>query len=123
MKIRTNAVVAAAVLACALIASGANSNNSGSNNPNGSGAGRTPPAASANLGASAGDKQVVLTWGSVKRANSYNVYMGTSTNGEDPTPVATNITAITFTKTGLTNGTKYFFKIAAVNSFGTSPPF
>ena len=90
-------------------------------NNNSNGVGRTPPSAPSDLAATSGDKQVVLTWGSVKRASTYNVYMGTSQNGESQTPVATNVGATTFTKTGLTNGVKYFFKITAVNSFGSSP--
>ncbi len=51
----------------------------------------------------------------------YNVYRGTSAGGESATPVATNVTATNFTDTSLTNGTTYYYRVAAVNSAGTSP--
>jgi uncharacterized protein (DUF1800 family) len=79
-----------------------------------------PPPAPTGLAAVAGDKQAVLTWTASTGATSYNVYRGTSANGEASSPVMTGVTALTFTNTGLTNGTTYFFKVAAVNANGTS---
>jgi fibronectin type 3 domain-containing protein len=51
----------------------------------------------------------------------YNVYRGTTPGGEQATPVATNVATTSFTDTGLTNGTTYYYKVAAVNSAGVSP--
>jgi hypothetical protein len=53
------------------------------------------------------------------------VYRGTSSRGEGSTPVATGITSTTitsttYTDTGLTNGTAYYYKVAAVNATGSS---
>ena len=48
----------------------------------------------------------------------YNVYRGTSAGGESATPVAANVTATSFTDTGLINGTTYYYTVAAVNSAG-----
>jgi fibronectin type 3 domain-containing protein len=79
-----------------------------------------PPAAPTGLGATAGNAQVALAWTASSGATGYNVYQGTSSGGESGTPVATGITSTTYTVTGLTNGTEYFFKVAAVNSSGTS---
>jgi hypothetical protein len=84
------------------------------------------PTAPLGLTASAGNASVSLSW-SVPASNGgssitgYNVYRGTSAGGEAGTPVATNVTTTSFTDSGLTNGTTYYYKVAAVNSAGTSP--
>ena len=67
-----------------------------------------------------GNTQVVLTWTAVGGASSYNIYEGTVAGGESTTPVQLGIAGTTDTVSGLTNGTKYYFTIAAVNSSGTS---
>jgi hypothetical protein len=83
-------------------------------------AGGSAPAAPTGLGATAGNTQVSLSWTASSGAASYNVYRGTSAGGESTTPVVTGITGTTYTNTGLTNGTAYYYKVAAVNSAGTS---
>jgi endoglucanase len=79
------------------------------------------PAAPTELAATAGNAQVALTWTASSGAASYNVYRGTTAGGEATTPIATGITSTSYTSTGLTNGTTYYYKVAAVNSAGTSP--
>ena len=80
-----------------------------------------------NLTASAGNASAQLAW-SVPASNGgstitgYNVYRGTSAGGEATTPVATNMASTTFVDSGLTNGTRYFYTVAAVNAAGVSPP-
>jgi len=81
----------------------------------------TPPTVPSTLTATPGDRQITLSWGASTGALSYNVYRGTTADGESTSPIATNITARTFTNTGLSNGTKYFFKVRAVNGAGMSP--
>jgi len=86
-----------------------------------SGGGSTPPtipAAPTGLKATPGNAQVALTWTGSAGATSYNVYRGTSSGGE--TLLASGLTATSYTNTGLTNGTTYFYQVAAVNSGGTS---
>jgi hypothetical protein len=72
------------------------------------------------LTATAGNAQIALKWTADSGANSYNVYRGTKAGGESATPIKTGLTATTFTDTSVTNGTKYFYKVAAVNAVGVS---
>ncbi|MGH8127150.1 MAG: choice-of-anchor tandem repeat GloVer-containing protein [Gammaproteobacteria bacterium] len=78
-----------------------------------------PPAPSS-LVAVPGNASVMLTWIASSGADSYNVYQGTSPGGEAATPVQTGITGISATINGLSNGTVYYFTVAAVNGSGTS---
>jgi fibronectin type 3 domain-containing protein len=84
-------------------------------------AAQSAPAAPTQLTATAGNTQVALSWTASSGAASYNVYRGAAAGGEGTTAVATGITTVTHTDTGLANGTIYFYKVAAVNPGGTSP--
>lgn len=72
-----------------------------------------------NLTGVAGSGQVALSWTASAGATSYNVYRGTVFDGEATTPIAT-VTSPSFTDTSVTNGTLYFYEVAATNSVGTS---
>jgi len=50
----------------------------------------------------------------------YDVYRGTTSGGEAATPIATNVSGTSFTDTGLTNGTTYYYTVAAINAVGIS---
>ena len=78
----------------------------------------TIPAAPTNLAATAGNAQVSLTWTGSTGATSYNVKRST-TSGGPYTTVGTSTTT-SFTNTGLTNGTTYYYVATAVNSAGES---
>ena len=78
------------------------------------------PSTPAGLTAKASSGKVSLSWSASQGAASYNVYRGTAAGGESLTPLATNITATTYLDSTVTNGTKYFYKVAAVNAGGTS---
>jgi fibronectin type 3 domain-containing protein len=80
----------------------------------------SPPAAPVGLTATAGNGQVSLSWNPSTGATSYNVLRST-TNGGPYTAIATGLTVTTYTDTGLTNGTTYYYVVQAVNSAGTSP--
>jgi fibronectin type 3 domain-containing protein len=80
-----------------------------------------PPPAPANLTASAGSGQITLKWTASAGATSYNIYRGTTSNGESGTPIKTGVTSATYTDTGLTKGQTFYYKVAAVNANGTSP--
>jgi len=82
------------------------------------------PSGPTNLTATAGNGSVTLNWtgSSSGSPTSYSIYRGTKSDGEATTPVATtNGTTTTFTDTGLTNGTTYFYNVAANNAVGVSP--
>lgn len=86
----------------------------------GSGGGGTVPAAPTGLTATAGVGQVALDWTGSSGATSYDVYRGTSSGGESGTPVSTGLTGTSYADTGVTGGTKYYYKVSAVDSVGTS---
>ena len=78
------------------------------------------PPAPAGLAATAANGSVGLTWGASTGATSYSIYRGTAPGAEGTTPVAAT-TSTSFTDTGLTNGTAYYYKVTASNSAGASP--
>jgi hypothetical protein len=80
------------------------------------------PTGPTNLVGTAGSGQVALSWTAGSGATAYNVYRGTLFDGEATTPIATlGGTTTSYTDTGLTNGTTYYYNVAATNSVGTSP--
>ena len=65
---------------------------------------------------------VVISWNASAGATSYNLFRSTINGGEGTTPIATGITATTYTDTNLTNGTQYFYEVTAVNGNATYVP-
>ena len=61
-----------------------------------------------------------LTWTASTGATSYNIYRGTTSTAELTTPIATGIKTTSFTNTGLTPSTTYYYKVVAVNSYAGS---
>ena len=77
------------------------------------------------LTATASDAEVDLSWTTPANnggdpVTGYNIYQGTS-SGAETILTSTSTTATTFTSTGLTNGTTYYFKITAVTLAGEGP--
>ena len=87
------------------------------------------PTTPTNVVATAGNRQVTLTWAASAGATSYQLFRGTSSGGE--TLVAFGISGTSFTDTGLddnvvsgpalTNGTTYYYEVVAINYDGGSP--
>ena len=61
---------------------------------------------------------MTLSWTASSGAASYSLYRSTSSGAE--TLLKSGLTGTSYTDTGLTNGTTYFYQVAAVNSAGAS---
>lgn len=80
-----------------------------------------PPPAPENVSAVPGDGIITVTWAAVPDVTGYNVYRGTSTNGEATARVASGLTSPTFANGGLQNGITYYYRVTALNGGGESP--
>jgi regulation of enolase protein 1 (concanavalin A-like superfamily) len=76
----------------------------------------TLPAAPTGLSATPSGTSAVLGWTAVSGASSYQVKQATAAGG--PYAVIGSPTTNSFTATGLTSGTTYYFVVSAVNSVG-----
>ena len=77
-----------------------------------------PPPAPSNLQAAAGNAQVSLAWSASTGATSYNVKRSTISGG--PYSQIATPSSNSYSDTGLTNGTTYYYAVSAVNSAGQS---
>jgi predicted phage tail protein len=85
----------------------------------------TAPASPTGLVATAGSARVSLSWTAPAsaggaRITSYDVYEGTTAAVKLTAPV-TSAKGTSATVTGLTDGTRYYFKVTAVNQVGAGP--
>jgi len=69
------------------------------------------PPTPTNLTATAGNQQASLSWSASSGATKYYIYRKSG----DLYPFLASTTATTYTNTGLTNGTTYYYKVSAVN--------
>ena len=75
------------------------------------------PAAPGGLTATPGNGQVVLSWSAVANATGYHVKQS-FVSGGSYTLIATNLTSLAFTNTGLANGTTCYYVVSAFNQAG-----
>jgi len=88
-----------------------------------------PPQPPGGLAAQLGNGSVQLSW-SVPSSNggdtisSYFVYRGTTPGGENTVNALARLsgTTLSYTDSAVTNGTTYYYEVAAANSFGRSSP-
>ncbi len=80
----------------------------------------TVPLAPTSLAAVGGPNQVSLSWTAPAGAVTFNLYRGTSANGEGATPVAVGVTGTSYTDAGLGAGTQFFYQVTAVDPGGES---
>jgi fibronectin type 3 domain-containing protein len=78
-----------------------------------------PPNSPAGLTATPGDAQVSLGWNAASGATNYFVKSALVPGGPYAT-IRTNGTSLSFTNTGLSNGTVYYYVVSASNSAGES---
>jgi hypothetical protein len=77
------------------------------------------PGTPADLIAVAGDASAFLNWSTATNATGYNLKRATSSAGPYTT-VATNLSDVIFTNTGLVNGTLSYYVVSGTNFFGES---
>jgi|GEM_PF-1529063 len=81
----------------------------------------TTPSAPQTLVASAGKQKVILTWTAPSSTGgsavtNYEIYRGTTSGGETLLTEIGNV--LTYSDAGLSNGTAYYYKVAAKNAVG-----
>jgi hypothetical protein len=82
------------------------------------GGGESVPAVPSGLAAMAGNAQISLSWAASTGATSYNVKRSTTSGGPYTQIASPAVTA--YTDSLLTNSTKYFYVVSAVNTAGQS---
>lgn len=77
--------------------------------------------AAPSLSASATSASIQLQWSTAANATTYSVYRGTSPGGEGAAPVATGITATSWTDPNTLGGTTYYYRVVGIDSIGDGP--
>ena len=81
--------------------------------------GGSAPSAPTGVSANAtSSSSITISWNAVSGATSYTVYRSTSRSGSFSSVGTTSSTS--FTNTGLSANTTYYYKVTAANSYGTS---
>src|SRR5207244_3285904 len=86
----------------------------------GSTGGAAPPAPTGLTATAASTNQINLSWTASSGATSYNAKRS-GVNGGPYTTIATGVAATSYSDTGLTPGTTYYYVVSAINSNGESP--
>ena len=78
------------------------------------------PAPPAGIKVTPGSSQIALTWSASSTAASYKVYRAAASGG--PYTAVGSPTSTSYTDTGVTNGTSYWYQLTSVSSYGESVP-
>jgi len=76
------------------------------------------PPAPTGVSAVASQGRVSLSWSAPRSADTYDVFQGTMPRAEGATPILTGVSGTSVDVNGLTNGTTYYFTVAASNEAG-----
>ncbi|MFE5321174.1 InlB B-repeat-containing protein [Paenibacillus sp. NPDC056579] len=68
-----------------------------------------------------GDSNAVITWTNTANATGYQVFQSTQADSYDNPVTTVSSSVYQYRATGLTNGTKYYFVVKAMNPDGVSP--
>jgi hypothetical protein len=79
-----------------------------------------PPGAPTSLAASPGNAQAILTWSAPTTGGAVSSYQVWDATTGGYTEIASAVSGTSYTATGLTNGSLYYFYVTASNSAGTS---
>ena len=79
-----------------------------------------PPAGLRAVGGSVGSRKIAVSWAAVTGADSYRVYRSVGLSA--PYTLVATLKTVTFSDTGLTSGTTYYYKVTAAGAAGTSMP-
>jgi alpha-tubulin suppressor-like RCC1 family protein/fibronectin type 3 domain-containing protein len=79
-----------------------------------------PPSAPSNVTIAGGNGQVTISWDTISKATSYNLYWSTVTGVTKASGTKIAGVSSPYTHTGLANGTGYFYVVTAVNAGGES---
>ena len=85
----------------------------------------SPPAAPTGLSATASSQQIALDWANSSESdlNGYNVYRSTSSGGSYSKINSSLLGSSSYTNSGLTNGTTYYYVVTAVDDAGHESVF
>lgn len=78
------------------------------------------PGVPANVTVTPGNGQVSISWDPVAGSASYNIYWGTSAGVTKSSPNKIPVSGTSYSHTGRTNGTTYYYIVTAVNMSGES---
>ncbi len=117
---RLNSISLTILLFGSLLLSGGcgSSGVSGSSGGGNGNSGGSAPGVPSGIVATAGNAQVSLVWGAVNGATSYNVKRSTTSGG--PYTQMSEPTSASYVDNSVTNGTKYFYVVSAVDAAGQS---